>query len=116
MIDKRRSFITGIKGTRLSPKEIFFLKKYKPWGVILFSRNIKTISQTQELTSKIKKLFKDSNYPILIDEEGGRVSRLSKFIDNSIFSSEFFAKLYKVNKKKNSIFITMFMSNKPHIY
>ena len=54
MIDKRRSFITGIKGTRLSPKEIFFLKKYKPWGVILFSRNIKTFSQTQELTSKIK--------------------------------------------------------------
>ena len=54
MIDKRRSFITGIKGTRLSPNEIFFLKKYKPWGVILFSRNIKTISQTQELTSKIK--------------------------------------------------------------
>ena len=76
----------------------------------MFSRNIKTISQTQELTSKIKKLFKDNNYPILIDEEGGRVSRLNKFIDNSIFSSEFFAKLYKVNKK-NSIFITMFMSN-----
>ena len=115
MIDKRRSFITGIKGTRLSPKEIFFLKKYKPWGIILFSRNIKTISQTQELTSKIKKLFKDSNYPILIDEEGGRVSRLSKFIDNSIFSSEFFAKLYKVNKKKFYIYYDVYVKQTSYL-
>ena len=115
MINKRRSFITGIKSTRLSPKEIFFLKKYKPWGVILFSRNIKTISQTQELTSKIKKLFKDSNYPILIDEEGGRVSRLNKFIDNSIFSSEFFAKLYKVNKKKFYIYYDVYVKQTSYL-
>ena len=59
MINKRRSFITGIKGSKLTKKEIFFLKKYKPWGIILFSRNIKTIYQTQELTTHIKKLFKD---------------------------------------------------------
>ncbi len=100
MINNRRSFVTGIKGISLSKKETFFLKKYKPWGIILFSRNIKSISQTQKLTSEIKKLFKDNNYPILIDEEGGRVSRLRKFIDNSLFSSEFFTKIYKKNEKK----------------
>ena len=94
MINKRRSFITGIKGIKLSKKEVFFLRKYKPWGIILFSRNIKTIYQTQKLTSHIKKLFKDKNYPILIDEEGGQISRLNKFIDNSIFSAEFFNTLY----------------------
>ena len=66
MINKRRSFITGIKGIKLSKKEVFFLRKYKPWGIILFSRNIKTIYQTQKLTSHIKKLFKDKNYPIFI--------------------------------------------------
>ena len=108
MINKRRSFIIGIKGFKLSKKEIFFLKKYKPWGVILFSRNIKSISQTQKLTSHIKKIFQDNNYPILIDEEGGKVSRLNKFIDNSIFSSEFFSKLY-IKDKKNFIFIIIFM-------
>jgi len=104
MINKRRSFITGIKGTKLSLKEIAFLKKYKPWGVILFSRNIISISQTQILTSHIKKIFNDKNYPILIDEEGGRVSRLSKFIDSSIFSAEFFCNLYKKDKKKFFIY------------
>ena len=100
MINNRRSFITGIKGAKLNQKEINFLKKYKPWGIILFSRNIISISQTQKLTSHIKKLFNDNNYPILIDEEGGQVSRLSNFIDNSIFSAEFFSKLYLNNKKK----------------
>ena len=110
MINKRRSFITGIKSTRLSQREILFLKKYKPWGVILFSRNIITISQTQKLTSHIKKLFNDNNYPILIDEEGGQVSRLRKFIDNSIFSAEFFSKLYKNNKKKFYIYYNNYVN------
>ena len=110
MIYKRRSFITGIKGTKLSQKEISFLKKYKPWGIILFSRNIISISQTQKLTSHIKKLFNDLNYPILIDEEGGRVSRLSKFIDNSIFSAEFFTNLYKNNKKKFYIYYDVYVN------
>ena len=109
MINKRRSFITGIKGSKLTKKEIFFLKKYKPWGIILFSRNIKTIYQTQELTTHIKKLFKDKNYPILIDEEGGKVSRLNKFIDNSIFSAEFFNNLFSKDKKKFYIYYNIYV-------
>ena len=109
MINKRRSFITGIKGIKLSKKEVFFLRKYKPWGIILFSRNIKTIYQTQKLTSHIKKLFKDKNYPILIDEEGGQVSRLNKFIDNSIFSAEFFNTLYTKDKKKFYIYYNIYV-------
>ncbi len=109
MINKRRSFITGIKGTKLSQKEIFFLKKYKPWGIILFSRNIISIAQTQKLTSHIKKLFNDKDYPILIDEEGGRISRLSKIIDSSIFSAEFFSKLYKKNNKFFYIYYNIYV-------
>ena len=109
MINKRRSFIIGIKGTKLIKKEVLFLKKYKPWGVILFSRNIKTISQTQKLTYQIKKLFNDKNYPILIDEEGGKVSRLNKFIDNSIFSAEFFSNLYVKDKKKFYIYYNIYI-------
>tara|TARA_B100001175_G_scaffold307786_1_gene307399 strand:+ start:799 stop:1749 length:951 start_codon:yes stop_codon:yes gene_type:complete len=109
MINKRRSFITGVKSLTLSKKEIFFLKKYKPWGVILFSRNIKSIIQTQKLTSHIKKILNDKNYPILIDEEGGSVSRLSKFIDNSIFSSDFFCNLYIKDKKKFILYYDIYV-------
>ena len=109
MINLRRSFIVGIKGLHLTKKECFFLKKYKPWGIILFSRNIKTISQTQQLTKSIKAIFNDYNYPILIDEEGGRVSRLRNFIDNSIFTHDFFGKLFTNNNKKFEIYFDIYI-------
>ena len=108
-INNRKSFVTGIKGKTLSNTEKFFLKKYKPWGVILFSRNIHSIKQTQNLTQQIKKIFKDNNYPILIDEEGGKVSRLSKFLDSSTFSAEFFGKLLKENPNKFHIFYDVYI-------
>ena len=95
----RRSFIIGIKSTILNKKEIFFLKKYKPWGIILFKRNIKTIKQTKKLTNHIKKIFNDTKYPILLDQEGGRVNRLSNFLDNDLSTSEFFGNLYSKDRK-----------------
>ena len=82
----RKAFIVGLKTTKLLNREIKFLKKYKPWGVILFSRNIKCIDQCKILTESIKKIFNDKKYPILIDEEGGRVSRLGNIINTSMFS------------------------------
>ena len=98
MID-RRSFIIGIKSTILNKKEIFFLKKYKPWGIILFKRNIKTIKQTKKLTNHIKKIFNDTKYPILLDQEGGRVNRLTNFLNNHSSTSEFFGNLYSKDRK-----------------
>ena len=95
----RRSFIIGIKSTILNKKEIFFLKKYKPWGIILFKRNIKTIKQTKKLTNHIKKIFNDTKYPILLDQEGGRVNRLSNFLDNNLSTGEFFGNLYSKDRK-----------------
>jgi len=95
----RRSFIIGIKSTILNKKEIFFLKKYKPWGIILFKRNIKTIKQTKKLTNHIKKIFNDTKYPILLDQEGGRVNRLSNFLDNDLSTGEFFGNLYSKDRK-----------------
>ena len=98
-INLRKAFICGIKGLKLNKKEYLFIKKHKPWGIILFQRNIKNIDQTKKLTSSIKKIFNDPFYPILIDEEGGRVSRLKKIVDNSIFSGKYFGDLFKKNIK-----------------
>ena len=108
-MNNHRSFVCGIKGKKLSYKERIFLIKYKPWGIILFSRNIKSIKQTQILTNSIKKIFKNPNYPILIDEEGGRVTRLNRFIDNSIFTAKYFGDLYKVNKSKFKIYFSIYV-------
>ena len=99
-MNNRRSFITGIKSTTLSIKEKKFLQQYKPWGVILFSRNITSLKQAKKLTDQIKKIFKDKNYPILIDQEGGRVNRLKKIFNADPLTGEFFGKLYLKDKKK----------------
>ena len=108
-MNNRRSFIVGIKTIRLSLKEKNFLKKYKPWGVILFDRNIKSINQTAKLTSSIRKIFNDKNYPILIDQEGGRVNRLKKIIDTKLHSSKFFGDMYKKNKKKSLLYYKIYI-------
>ncbi len=96
----RKAFIVGISSTFLKKNEIDFLKTNKPWGVILFSRNINDFTQTRNLVNQIKSCFCDNKYPILIDEEGGKVSRLKKIIDTSYFPPKSFAKLYLKNKKK----------------
>ena len=98
-MNNRRSFITGIKSTTLSIKEKKFLHQYKPWGVILFSRNIESLKQAKKLTDQIKKTLKDKNYPILIDQEGGRVNRLKNIFNMDLLTSEFFGKLYLNDKK-----------------
>tara|TARA_B110000027_G_scaffold129437_1_gene150985 strand:- start:277 stop:1224 length:948 start_codon:yes stop_codon:yes gene_type:complete len=99
-MNNRRSFITGIKSTSLSAKEKKFLHQYKPWGVILFSRNIKSLKQAKKLTDQIKKIFNDKNYPILIDQEGGRVNRLKKIFNADLLTGDFFGKLYLKDKNK----------------
>ena len=106
----KRCFITGIKSTTLSIKEKKFLNDYKPWGVILFSRNIKSIKQTKKLTDEIKKIFKDNKYPILIDQEGGRVNRLKNFFNGEPLTGEFFGKLYLKDKRKFNYYYEIFIN------
>ena len=109
MIKNRRAFIVGIRSLRLSKEEKIFLKTYKPWGVILFLRNIKSIKQTKNLTDSIKNIFKDKNYPILIDQEGGKVNRLSNIESFDNFTSEFFGNLYEQDKMKLNIIYKFFV-------
>ena len=52
----RKALIIGIKSTKLTNDERHLLKIKKPWGVILFSRNIKKILQLEFLIKDIKKI------------------------------------------------------------
>lgn len=95
---KYKSIIFGIKGLDLTLDEIDFLKKERPWGIILFSRNIFTLHQTRRLISKIKKITKNKNFPILIDQEGGKISRLNRILNLSFFSQRYFAEIYNQHR------------------
>ena len=108
-MNNRRSFIIGLKSTILNKKEENFLKKYKPWGVILFTRNIKNVNQTKKLTFNIRKIFKDKKYPILVDQEGGRVNRLRNIITFDNLTSEYFGKKFLSNNDEFRIFYKLFI-------
>ncbi len=114
-MNNRRAFIVGLKSTEISSKEQLFLKKYKPWGIILFTRNIKNLNQTKKLTSKIRNIFDDKKYPIMIDQEGGRVSRLENIISFKNLTSEFFGKKYVKNKKDFDIYFKIFIDKTSYL-
>jgi len=66
---KRKAIIISVSGKHLSRKEKNLIKKEKPWGLILFKRNISTLNQTKKLIKSIRSAIGDKKFPILIDEE-----------------------------------------------
>ena len=94
---KKKALIISLNGTKLSKMEKILLSKEKPWGVILFKRNLKSRKQIKNLTMSIRNLTNDTKFPIIIDEEGEKVSRLRNIIKHDI-SASFFGNLFKKNK------------------
>jgi beta-N-acetylhexosaminidase len=72
----RRAFITGVSGTELSAAEREFIRAERPWGFILFKRNIETPAQVTSLVRELRSTVGELDAPVLIDQEGGRVQRL----------------------------------------
>lgn len=71
-----RAFITGVSGLVLTQDERSFLRATRPWGFILFKRNIDNPSQVIELVRQMRDFVGAPDAPVLIDQEGGRVQRL----------------------------------------
>jgi beta-N-acetylhexosaminidase len=68
--------ILGCAGTTLTAEEAAFFRDVKPWGFILFKRNIADPNQVRALTTALRETVGRPDAPILIDQEGGRVARL----------------------------------------
>jgi beta-N-acetylhexosaminidase len=68
--------ILGCAGTTLTAEEAAFFRDLKPWGFILFKRNIADPNQVRALTTALRETVGRPDAPILIDQEGGRVARL----------------------------------------
>ncbi|MDH3196086.1 MAG: beta-hexosaminidase, partial [Hyphomicrobiales bacterium] len=71
-----RAFICGLNGSKLGEDERQFLRDQRPWGVILFSRNLENAIQIRALTTEIRAALDRERPVILIDQEGGRVQRI----------------------------------------
>lgn len=66
----------GCAGQRLTKDERAFFAQARPWGFVLFRRNIDTPEQVRALTDELRAAVGDPQAPILIDQEGGRVQRM----------------------------------------
>jgi len=72
----RRAFIIGVSTTELDAAERDFIRAARPWGFILFKRNVQTAIQVCALVSELRDVAESPDAPVLIDQEGGRVQRL----------------------------------------
>jgi beta-N-acetylhexosaminidase len=70
-----RAFITGLSGPELSAEEREFIRSERPWGFILFKRNIEIPAQVIRLIRESRSALGEPGAPVLIDQEGGRVQR-----------------------------------------
>ena len=68
--------VYGCLGPELAPEERDFFRDARPFGFILFARNVSTPVQVAALCDQLRDSIGNANAPIFIDQEGGRVQRL----------------------------------------
>ena len=94
-----RAFITGVSGTALTDDERAFLRAQRPWGFILFKRNIETPDQVTRLVQELRASVGQPDAPVLIDQEGGRVQRLQPPQWPSYPPGAIFSALYEIDRE-----------------
>lgn len=68
----------SVRGESLTSEEMSFLEQTNPLGISLFARNIANKKQIKELSQKIKEVIGRDDVLIAVDQEGGRVRRLTE--------------------------------------
>jgi beta-N-acetylhexosaminidase len=86
--------IFGCAGQRLTAEERAFFRDVRPWGFILFARNIATADQTRALIDDLRRAAGDDQALVFVDQEGGRVQRLKPPLARLRRPAELFGALY----------------------
>ena len=92
----------GCSGTSLSAEEKSFFKEADPLGFIIFSRNVENPQQLKSLVADLRETVGRENAPVLIDQEGGRVARLSPPHWPAFPPAATYADIYKQDKKNGT--------------
>ena len=72
-----RAAVVGCAGLSLTDDERQLYREYNPLGFILFARNVEGPAQVSRLVDDLRDCVRWADAPVLIDQEGGRVARLS---------------------------------------
>jgi beta-N-acetylhexosaminidase len=86
--------ILGCEGQTLTADEKAFFRQVRPWGFILFSRNIRDADQTRALIDDLREAAGDGDALVFVDQEGGRVQRLKPPLARLRRPAEAFGALY----------------------
>ncbi len=76
MAGPSKAMILGCAGPVLSADEIALYRSERPWGFILFARNLQEPQQIRDLVASMREAVGRPDAPVLIDQEGGRVQRI----------------------------------------
>lgn len=93
-----KAMILGVSGTTLSRSEISFFRDERPWGFIIFARNIDDANQLSELCAAMRDSVENREAPIFVDQEGGRVQRLRKPLAPDYPSAAAIGALYRTDR------------------
>jgi len=75
-MSESKAMILGAAGTRLTTEEKAFYRGERPWGFILFARNVAETSELCDLVAEMRESVGRPEAPVFVDQEGGRVQRL----------------------------------------
>lgn len=94
-----KAAIFGCAGLTLTPAEQTFFARTRPYGFILFARNVESPAQVRTLCAGLRASIGRSDAPILIDQEGGRVQRLKPPHWRAIPEGRRFGDLYAADRR-----------------
>lgn len=75
-MSESKAIILGAAGKGLGADEAAFFRGERPWGFILFARNIGEVGQVRDLIAAMRDCAGRPQAPVFVDQEGGRVQRL----------------------------------------
>ncbi len=90
--------ILGASGSVLTADEAALYRNERPWGFILFARNIQDPSQIADLVAAMRDTVGRPDAPVLIDQEGGRVQRIRPPIAEKYPSAAELGALYRQDR------------------
>ncbi|WP_285295483.1 beta-N-acetylhexosaminidase [Aureimonas altamirensis] len=95
----RKAWISGCSGTELTPDERAFFADERPWGFILFGRNVESAGQLTALCASLQAFGDGPDLPIFIDQEGGRVRRLKPPMAHALPAGQALGRVYEKDRQ-----------------
>jgi beta-N-acetylhexosaminidase len=95
-----KAMILGCSGTVLTEDEIALYRTERPWGFILFARNLVDPQQIRDLVAAMRDCVGRPDAPVLIDQEGGRVQRIRPPMIEKYPPAAALGALYEADREK----------------